>query len=297
MTVGDYDVHLPASVIVVSYNKRLYTQLCLTSMLRADPHPEQIVVVDNGSQDGTVELLEGELADAASGAGVELALIRNETNAGACTARNQGLKIATGEYIAFMDNDVAVRSRRWLAELRDVLDEDQSHGIVGPKLVFPFEPYNIQHAGAAISRTGRVKYLGRGEPHSAPEHNHRRQVQCLISACWLMRAEVPEQIGGLDEVFSPAQFEDFDFCYRAREAGWTVLYDPAAEMYHYESVTTDHSPDVNYRYVTIRNGMEFKRRWRHMFETEDGPPDSECRWAPLETRPIEQTGVPPIVDD
>ena len=98
------------------------------------------------------------------------------------------------------------------------------------------------------------------------------------------------------EVFNPAQFEDFDFCYRAREAGWTVLYDPVAEMYHFESVTTDNSPDVNYKYVTIRNGMEFKRRWRHVFEHEDGPPDGECRWQTLETRPIEQTGIPSIID-
>jgi len=290
------EANLPASIIVVSYNKRPYTQLCVASMLRGDPRPAQIVVIDNGSRDGTVEMLEGEFAAQAQAAGVEFALIRNDSNVGACTARNQGLAVASGEYIGFMDNDIAVRSCGWLGVLAGVLEEDPGFGIVGPKLVFPFEPYDIQHAGAAISRSGRVKYLGRGEPIDAPEHNVRREVQCLISACWLMRAEVPAQIGGLDEVFNPAQFEDFDFCYRAREAGWTVLYDPVAEMYHYESVTTDNSPDVNYKYVTIRNGMEFKRRWRQVFETEDGPPDEECRWQTLETRPIEQTGIPPIID-
>ncbi|MGC9318105.1 MAG: glycosyltransferase family 2 protein, partial [Armatimonadota bacterium] len=188
------------------------------------------------------------------------------------------------------------RTRGWLGVLADVLAEDADLGIVGPKLVFPFEPYNIQHAGAAISPGGRVKYLGRGQPIDSPEHNRRREVQCLISACWLMRREVPDEIGGLDEVFNPAQYEDFDFCYRAREAGWTVLYDPQAEMYHYESVTTDGSADVNYKYITIRNGMEFKRRWRHMFSEEGGPPDEQCRWLDLETRPIEQTGFPPIID-
>ncbi len=287
---------LPASIIVVSYDKRPYTQLCVESMLLGDPRPAQIVVIDNGSRDGTVEMLEDEFARRAREAGVEFTLIRNASNVGACTARNQGLEVASGRYTGFMDNDIAVRSRRWLKTLADVLEEHPAHGIVGPKLVFPFEPWTIQHAGAAISRTGRVKYLGRGEPIDAPEHNVRREVQCLISACWLMRAEVPAQIGGLDEVFNPAQFEDFDFCYRAREAGWTVLYDPAAEMYHYESVTTDNSPDVNYKYVTIRNGMEFKRRWRRVFETEDGPPDAECRWLKLQTRPIQETGIPPIID-
>jgi len=288
-------VNLPATIIIVSYNKRQYTELCLRSLLEADPRPAQIVVIDNGSQDSTIEMLAGECSELAEQGSAELVVIANDGNAGACTARNQGLEVATGEYIAFMDNDVAVRSRDWLARMREALNEDETHGIVGPKLVYPFEPYNIQHAGAAISRSGRVKYLGRGEPREALEHNRRKTLQCLISACWLMRADIPEQIGGLDEVFNPAQFEDFDFCYRAREAGWQVLYDPSAEMHHYESVTTDDSPDVNYKYVTIRNGMEFKKRWRHVFADEDGPPDDECVWAALETRPMERTGRPPIV--
>lgn len=285
-----------ATIIVVSYNKRAYTELCLASMLRAEPVPARMVVIDNGSTDGSVELLEDEMPALAAAAGVDFELIRNDSNVGACTARNQGLAVADGRYIGFMDNDIAVRSRNWLRVLASVLEENDGHGIVGPKLVFPFEPYNIQHAGAAISRTGRVKYLGRGAPIDDPAHNVRREVQCLISACWLMKAEIPAQVGGLDEVFNPAQFEDFDFCYRARQAGWTVLYDPVAEMYHYESVTTAKSPDVNYRYITIRNGMEFKKRWKSVFETEDGPPDEECRWEELETRPMEQTGIPPIVD-
>ena len=57
-----------------------------------------------------------------------------------------------------------------------------------------------------------------------------------------MKRAVYEEIGGLDEVFNPAQYEDFDFCYRAREAGWEVWYEPAAEMYHFENVTTAGSP-------------------------------------------------------
>ena len=110
-----------------------------------------------------------------------------------------------------------------------------------------------------------------------------------------MKRSVYDEIGSLDEVFNPAQYEDFDFCYRAREAGWEVWYDPAAEMYHFENTTTAGSADLNFRYVTIRNGLEFKRRWQHRFSAEGGPPDEECRWQELETRTIERTGVPPMV--
>ncbi len=288
-------MYAPASLIVVSYNKQAYTQLCLESILRGEPRPRQIVVVDNGSIDGTVPYLQEAFAAQAQTAGVGLQLIENDGNVGACTARNQALDVVSEEFIGFLDNDTAVRSRRWLQGLMDVLRSEPGSGIVGPKLVYPFPPYSIEHAGAAVSRAGRVQYMGRGRPINDPAHNSPREVQCLISACWLMKAAVPETIGKLDEVFNPAQYEDFDFCYRARQAGFRVRYEPAVELYHFENVTTDGSVDVNFRYVTIRNGRLFKQRWRHVFEHEDGPPDQECQWERLETRPIECTGVPPIV--
>jgi len=284
-----------SSLIIVSYNKKPYTELCVRGQFACDPRPDEIIVVDNGSTDGSVELLEGDLQQDAKKHGIDLVLIPNDSNVGACTARNQALDVAAGEYIAFMDNDIAVRHRNWLAGLRSVLDSDESIGICGPKLLFPFEPYAIECAGAAISRNGRVQYRGRGEPRDTPEYNTRLEVQCLISACWLMKRAVPEQVGGLDEVFNPAQFEDFDFCYRARGKGWRVIYEPSVEMYHFESVTTDGSPDVNYRYVTMKNWQTFKQRWQHMFEAEDGPRDEECVWKPLATRPLAETGIPPMI--
>ncbi|MCX7597807.1 MAG: glycosyltransferase family 2 protein [Armatimonadetes bacterium] len=288
--------HLEAALIVVNYNKLAYTRLCLESVLASLPTFCHIIAIDNGSTDGTRQWLEEDLKLLAQDRGVRATVIGNDSNVGACTARNQGLAVAGERYIAFMDNDVCVRTRRWLAILTDALQAGPDIGIVGPKLLFPFEPFLIEHAGVGISRTGRVKYLGRGQPRDAPEYNNPRPVQALISACWLMKREVPDQIGGLDEIFNPAQYEDLDFCYRARCHGWQVLYEPRAELYHFESVTTDGSPDVNYRYITIRNGLEFKRRWQHVFSQEEGPADEDCRWLPLETRPIEMTGQPPMVD-
>jgi len=285
----------PVSVVVVHYNKLPYSRLCLESLLASDPRPAQIVCIDNGSTDGTVEYLKTDFARQAQGAGVAYELIANATNVGACTARNQGLERVQQPLIAFCDNDVAVRSRNWLAILRTRLEAEDRNGIVGPKLVYPFEPYRIECAGAAISPTGRVQYRGRGRDRLDPAFCVPCEVQCLISACWLMKREIPDTLGGLDEAFNPAQFEDFDLCYRAREAGWKVLYEPAAEMYHFENTTTSGSADVKFRYITIRNGLEFKKRWHHMFSRENGPPDEECRWEQLETRPIEQTGVPPLI--
>lgn len=303
---------IDATLIVVSYNKLPYTRLCLEGMVACVPRPRQIIVVDNGSTDGSREFLAGDFFRQCRNHSVDYTLLNNEENLGACTARNQALGMAGGKYLAFADNDLAVRTRSWLAVLAARLESSPRIGIVGPKLVFPFPPYAIECAGVAISPSGRVQYRGRGEQscgtqarcHAAadegggsprPPWETPSAVQCLISACWLMKRAVYEEVGGLDEVFNPAQYEDFDFCYRAREAGWEVWYEPAAEMYHYENTTTAGSPDLNFRYITIRNGLEFKRRWQHRFRQEGGPPDEECRWRELPTKTIDETGVPPAV--
>ncbi len=282
------------SVVVVSYNKLPYTRLCLESMLAGDPVPDQIVVIDNGSRDGSAGFLSDEFPKTADLAGCGYQFIANEGNAGACTARNQGLEVAIGDYIAFCDNDLSVCSSDWLHVLAATLDEMPRVGIVGPKLLFPYEPYRIECAGVGISRTGRVQYFGRGMDRHDQRHCSPKPVQCLTSACWLMRRDLPERIGGLDEVFNPAQFEDFDYCYRARDAGWEVYYQPAAEMYHFENVTTDGSQDINFAYVTIKNGRVFKERWHDMFSRENGPSDEECRWEKIPGRGIEHTGIPPM---
>jgi O-antigen biosynthesis protein len=283
------------SLIIVSYNKRPYTELCLRGQLACEPRADEVIVVDNGSTDGSMEALHGSLSREYAAAGVPLTVIANGRNEGACTARNQALAVATGGLIGFLDNDIAVRRRDWLGTLGAVLEREPRAGIVGPKLLFPFAPYDIECAGAAISATGRVQYRGRGQAHGAPALNRPTEVQCLISAAWLMRREVHEQIGGLDEAYSPAQFEDFDFCYRARAAGWLVLYEPAAELYHYENVTTAGSPDVKFTYLTMKNWATFKQRWQHAYAAEDGPADSECQWLKLPTKPLEETGTPPVL--
>ncbi|MGD8239190.1 MAG: glycosyltransferase family 2 protein [Armatimonadota bacterium] len=282
------------SVIIVNYNKRSYSELCVSSLLKTAYEPLEIIAIDNGSTDGTGALLQ-DLGDACAAAGASYEVILNDSNVGAPAARNQGMAQARGDYIAFLDNDVAVRDVQWLRKLRAALEEADENGICGPKLLFPFEPYHIEFAGCDVSPTGRVHYRGRGAARDAPEFNERREVQCLISAAWLMKAKLIDEIGLMDELFSPAQYEDIDYCYRARHAGYRVLYEPAAEMYHFENVTTDGSADVAFRQVTMRNAVAFKRRWRHVFATEGGPPDRELEWAPLETRPIEQTGVPPLI--
>jgi GT2 family glycosyltransferase len=95
-----------------------------------------------------------------------------------------------------------------------------------------------------------------------------------------MRAEAAKKIGPLDPQFSPAQFEDIDYCYRMREEGWTCLYEPAVEMYHFENVTTKGSERINFPYVTVKNALKFRRKWGERIAREGGPPDHAWAWIP-----------------
>lgn len=264
------------SVIVLTHNKRLYTWACLDSLLRSEGVEVEAIVVDNASTDGTVDLL-AEMKQEFRRRGWALRWLANPENVGCCVGRNQGLDMAYGDYCVFMDNDIVVAEPQWALRLISALEEEGA-ALVGPKLIYPSPPYLIQCAGVGISRSGRVQFRGRGEARDAPEFNRRRECQALISACLMLPYSLYEEIGGMDEAFSPIEFEDLDFCYRARAHGHKAVYEPSVEMHHWESVTSEGTEKLPNTYFIIKHGMLFKERWRHMFETEDGPSDGECRW-------------------
>jgi GT2 family glycosyltransferase len=270
------------SVVIVAYGHAEYVEACLTSFLASTPPAGGIewLLGDNGSPDGTAAVLDV-FATAARARGWSAEVTRFGENLGAVRGRNRLMELARGEKIVFLDSDVALRSRDWLVGLARRLDEDQRRAIVAPKLVYPRPPYNIQCAGCAVTRGGRVLFRGRGEPRATPEWNKPAELQALISACWIFPRALWEELGPLDEAFSPIQFEDTDYCYRARAAGRTVFYAPEVELYHCENVTSGRSPTLNYKYHVVRNGKLFAERWRAMIAAEDGPPDAAWSWTPI----------------
>lgn len=268
------------SIVILTHNKVKYTRACLESILRTRGTGFEVIVVDNGSTDETLEYLAG-VAPVFREHGAELSWQANGRNVGCCTGRNQGMARARGRFFVFMDNDVMVVEGDWLERLRRAIEADPRAGFAGPKLIYPVEPHLIQCAGVGVSRSGRIQFRGRGCARNDPRFAQPREVQCLISACYMFRREIYDTLGGLDEAFNPIEFEDFDFCYRARAAGWRCLYEPSVEMYHWESITSEGTERLPNTYLIIKHGLLFKERWRHLFEKEDGPADSECRWTRL----------------
>ena len=148
---------------------------------------------------------------------------------------NFGRKAAKGQYLLLLNNDVEVLSHDWLGEL---LAEASQPGVAacGAMLYYPDD--TIQHAGVIIGLGGYAGHSHKYHRRGASGYLFRlaavQDYSAVTAACLLVRAEVYDALGGLDEAFTVA-FNDVDFCLRIREAGWRIAWTPYAELYHFES--------------------------------------------------------------
>jgi len=87
------------------------------------------------------------------------------------------------------------------------------------------------------------------------------------------------------------EYEDTDYCYRIKERGYKLLYVPEVELYHFENVTTEGSPRLNNTYLIVKHGMLFKKKWRHVFSKENGPPAKSMVW-----KEVPQVDLADVID-
>lgn len=221
------------SVIIPVFNKLELTRVCLESIhLRGAQASFEIIVVDNGSTDGTREYLQGM---AAAG---RLKAILNGENLGFARGCNLGAAAAGGRYLLFLNNDMEVRSG-WLDPLVSTLEKDPRVGIVGGRLLYPDD--TIQHAGVAIYRIEKEgrhalagMHLNHHLPADTPGARKPLALQAVTGACLLMRAELFGDLEGFDAGYYNGN-EDVDLCLRAGEMGWRVVYRPESVITHFES--------------------------------------------------------------
>jgi GT2 family glycosyltransferase len=220
------------SVIIVSYNTRAMTLECLRA-LYADVGgmAAEVWVVDNASADGSVEAVRAEFT--------QVRVIANDKNVGFGAANNQAMREAAGRYLLLLNSDAFPRPGA-VAAMVDFLDRRPEAGLVGPRLLnkdgslqrscFPFpSPARAWLENLWISAVfpDRPK-LG---DYRRWAHDSEREVDWLIGACMLVRREVLERVGGFDERFF-MYAEESDWQRRMRDAGWKVLFTPAAEVVH-----------------------------------------------------------------
>lgn len=235
------------SILVVSYNALAKTRACLEALRRnADErHPTEIVVVDNGSTDGSAEWL-AEQSD--------ITFVRNADNAGAPRARNQAIARARGEFLVFLDNDV-ITTRDWLHRLLFHAEVDGSSGCIGPVTDRAGHGQEIAYVG-----TPSVADIESFAAERAQAHDRKYRFQTLMTSfCWLVRRAVVDEIGGFDERFSPWGFEDDDFSMRAALAGFRnrVALDVFVRHEHYGSAKKSEAHSK----LLARNWSRFAEKW------------------------------------
>lgn len=238
------------SVVVLSYNGKSYLEECLRSVL-AQSHPAyQLIVVDNASSDGSPELVRERFP--------QVELIRNRRNLGYAGGINVGLREAQGELIALLNQDTVVQES-WLAELARAFEMDPKIGIAGCKILFA-DGRTIQHAGGIITYPQALPdHYGYGQ-FDEGQYDQMKEVDYVTGAALGIRRSVLEDVGYFDEAFFPAYYEDADFCFRAREAGYKVVYIPRALVIHHESSTLRRD-SYNYHRAMHRNRLRFVLKW------------------------------------
>lgn len=209
-----------ASIIIASYNGRKYLPACLTSVLEQIADEDQVILVDNASQDGTPELV--------TEAFPQVRLIRNQANCGFAAACNQGAAEAAGEVLVFLNQDTYV-APGWLDQLVGGLLGESGVGLATSRLLLMSEPDRIQMCGQDVHYTGLV--YGRGYYTPAQTMPSSDDVFAVSGASFAIRRTDWDALGGLDETFY-MYYEETDLSWRAQLAGLACRYVPDSVAYH-----------------------------------------------------------------
>lgn len=231
-TTGDRDPEV--SIVVVAFQARDDVVACLGSIRSCVEISHEVVVVDDGSDDGT--------ADAVRERFPEVTLIAKPQNEGLVAGRNDAIEVIRGRLVLMLDADTKVRPGA-VEALAKVLDEDPEVGLVGPKLIGPsgelqpscrrWSPFWMP-----LIRRGPIALVWR-EPRAQEhhlmldwDHSHQREVVWVSGAAQMWRADLPSLIGGYDRRVSSYGGEDKDWCLRVWKADLKVVYAPQAEIDH-----------------------------------------------------------------
>lgn len=269
-TLGVYEVRyqLPrrplVSVVIPNRDNHELLERCLASLARSTYDHYEVVIVENGSGDPRTFAC----YERAERSG-KVRIVRWEGEFNYSGANNLGAARAEGDVLLFLNNDVEAINADWLERLLEyALRPDV--GAVGAKLYYPND--TVQHGGVILGLGGIA-----GHPHVHwPRGDYgyfgrliiTQNLSAVTAACLMMRREVFEKLGGLDERYAVA-FNDVELCARIRQAGYLIVWTPFAELYHHESVTrgADDTPEKLARFV--REVRMFAIEWSELLTTGD----------------------------
>ena len=219
------------SVVIVNWNGIDFIGKCLDGLRAQNRRDFSIIMVDNASQDGSLEFVQNNFP--------EVKILVQSENTGFSVANNIALKSVRTEYVALLNND-AVPHRDWLKNLVNALDKDQEAGFCASKMLFYEKPEIIDRAGDIYTTAATALLRGRGAP--AEDFNRPERVFGACAGAALYRTKMLDEIGLFDENFFLV-YEDVDLSFRAQLRGYKCLYVPDAIVYHHAgSSIGDDSP-------------------------------------------------------
>ena len=232
------------SIIIVNWNGLDYIKKCLCS-LKAVAYPNyEIIVVDNGSADGSVNFIQDSYP--------HVNIIRNDINLGFAEANNIGYAQVKGEYVLLLNNDTECKED-FLDILVDVIERENNIGCVQPRIMQMDKPEYLDSVGSYMLPTGFLYHLGFCKEYDEALYGQLKEIYSAKGACMLLKKKVLSETGLFDKDYF-AYFEETDLCHRVWLAGYRILYIPEAVIYHKMAATME---KMNYGFISYHS---FKNR-------------------------------------
>jgi GT2 family glycosyltransferase len=233
------------SIVLAAFNALEYTRTCLESIIKYTSVPYELILVNNGSSDGTKEHFE-----TIPGAH----LIHNETNLGFSRGYNQGIKASSGKYVVLINNDCIVSSN-WLENMLSCAASDPAIGLVGPRGNRINGPQRLERQFNSMSEFHRF-----ARDFNRPDPQRWFEVKNIVGFCLLVKREVVEEIGHFDESYGLGTHEDRDYALRARQAGFKLYCAGDVIVYHF-SHRTFVANNLDLQKIYARNKFLFNQKW------------------------------------
>lgn len=255
-TLGGQLDQKKVTIIILTWNGLNFTKRCLQTLRELTVFPDyKVVVVDNGSTDGTVEFLRSLQW---------IRLIENSENLGFVKGNNRALEQcgADSDFV-LLNNDTEIIQTDWLAQLQATAYSEPEVGIVGARLRRP--DGMLQHAGTYLPiESFWGQQIGAGEK-DINQFNSDTEVEGVVFACAYIKREVYDRVGPLDDDYF-SYFEDTDYCLKAKSHGFKVMCCGSATVVHHENTSTKINK-VSHESLFLESQKTFKRKWQETLES------------------------------
>ena len=253
------EAHPLVSIVIPVYNQYHYTRLCLWSILQntADV-PYEVILADDCSTDETRTISERIR---------NINVVRPEANLRFLRNCNHAARHARGKYVLFLNNDTQVQPD-WLKPLLDLIESDDGIGMVGSQLIYP--DGLLQEAGGIVFKDASGYNYGWMDLPVKEDCRYVKEVDYVAGAAIMLKRALWEELGGFDERFAPAYYEDTDLAFQIRQKGLKVVYQPESRVVHFEGRSNGTDISSGQKAYQVVNQKKFYDKWKDVLQKDHG---------------------------